>query len=119
MRRLYESLRRRYFVDPGEHRVLPPHGELRWHWLPLNSDALGVTTWDDDGDPIDLGFAPLLRSSLYLSRHIMLHEQTHMRLGPGPSCGGFSHAWSGPRIARSSLWHAETVRLVDLGAFQL
>jgi len=42
-----------------------------------------------------------------------------MRLGPDVSCGGFSHAWTGPRIARSGIWHAETQRLVTAGAFQL
>lgn len=120
MRRLYETLRRRYFAPGVEgFRDLPPSAEIRWYWLAANSDALGITHWDDDGDPQDVGLAPLLRGSYHLSRHIMLHEMTHMRLGPKHSCGGFSHAWTGPRIARSSAWHAETIRLAQAGAFQL
>ena len=43
-------------------------------------------------------------------RGILLHEMTHMRLGPDVSCGGFSHAWTGPRIARSSACMIETIQ---------
>lgn len=120
MRQLYESLRKRYF-PPGVEgfRDLPSSKDIRWYWLAANSDALGITHWDEDGDPQDVGFAPLLRSSYHLTRHILLHEMTHMRLGHAVSCGGFSHAWTGPRIARSGAWHAETLRLVQAGAFQL
>lgn len=120
VRRMYERLRRRHFA-PGVEGVrdLPPAGEIRWFWLPNNSDALGITHWDEDGDVQDVGFYPGLRSSHHLTKHILLHEMTHMRLGPKPSCGGFSHAWTGPRIARSSAWHAETLRLVQEGALQL
>jgi len=124
VKELYTSLRKRYFVadggaQPYEVRPLPTASELRWYWLAANSDALGITHWDADGDAQDVGLSPLLRGSFHLMKHILLHEMTHIHLGPSPSCGGFSHAWTGPRIARSSAWHAETQRLVTAGAFQL
>ena len=120
VRRMYDSLRRKHFsavVEPA--RAVPLAKDIRWYWLAKNSDALGITHWDEDGDPDAVGLAPMLRGSHHLMKHIVLHEMTHIRLGPDVSCGGFSHAWTGPRIARSGVWHAETVRLVADGAFQL
>lgn len=117
VRRMYETLRKRHFTEGA--RELPPAKDLRWYWLAKNSDALGITHWDTDGDAQDVGLAPLLRCSHHLMKHIILHEMTHIRLGSAVSCGGFSHAWTGPRIARSGSWHAETLRLASAGAFQL
>jgi len=119
VRRTYDALRLRYFhVDPRPYPVhdLPLAKELRWYWLPANSDALGMTTFDEEGDPEDVGLHTMLRPSPRLLRQTLLHEMTHMRLGPGSSCGGWSHAWAGPRIPRASAWYQETVRLVELRA---
>jgi hypothetical protein len=124
VKQVYTSLRKRYFVadigaQPYEVHALPAAADLRWYWLAKNSDCLGITNWDEDDEPDAIGLATTLRCSHHLMKHILLHEMTHIRLGPNPSCGGFSHSWTGPRISRSSAWHSETQRLVTAGAFQL
>jgi len=119
-KRLYNRLRRLYFMDPGEDFHVPPLAEeLKWYWCPPQAGALGMSLFDEDGDPTDIGFDPSTRSSYHILRYVMLHEMTHMRIGPKWSCGALSHRWYGARVARNTLWYAETKRLVDLGALTL
>jgi len=116
---LYDRLRVRYFLDAHEPlHIPPPAAELRWVWLPDNSDALAETVFDEDDDPYEVRLSH--KDARYsVIRPSLLHELTHMRIGSRLSCGGISHAWTGVRIKRSSMWHAETVRLAGLGALQL
>jgi hypothetical protein len=119
-KRLYTRLRRLYFLDPGENlHIPPPVEELRWYWLPPQDSALAMTTFDEDGDPQDIGFDPMTRVSYHIIRYVMLHEMTHMRIGSKWCCGQLSHAWLGARVPRNTLWHAETKRLVEAGALTL
>jgi hypothetical protein len=117
--RIYDRLRLRYFMDaePPLH-VPPPAAELVWSCLPDNTDAIAQTDFDEEGDPEGLRLnAKFMRYTI--ARETLLHELTHMRLGPVPSCGGSSHAWSGARVSRSMAWHHETVRLAQAGAIRL
>lgn len=117
----YDRLRTRYFIDAERPLRIPPTAAgLRWSWLPANSDAIAETIFDEDGDPEELRLNPKYADRWTLVRPTLLHELTHMRLGQVPSCGAFSHPAKGvPRIARSSAWHRETLRLAALGALQL
>jgi len=120
MRRGYDRLRKRYFLDaPPPLNVPPLAKDLIFEWLPENSDALAQTNFDEEYIPRRIRFRRRHNDVWTLARISLLHEMTHMRLGPLPSCGAFSHAWAGARIKRSSLWHMETVRLAKAGAFQL
>ncbi len=117
--RLYDRLRSRYFLcaEPPLH-IPPLAAELTFSWLPDNSDALGLTSFDEDGEPFEMRF----NSKFFrycIAYETVLHELTHIRLGPIPSCGAFSHAWRGGRVARSMAWHRETVRLANAGAIRL
>lgn len=123
IRKGYDRLRLRYFTDaPPPLHVPPPARELRWAWLPDNSDAMAETLFDEDNDPFELRIRHRWADRWTVLKPTLLHELTHIRLGPQYSCGGWrrvGHKWSGPRISRSSRWHAETLRLVAAGAFQL
>ena len=116
---LYDRLRKRYFLDGGETLHVPPlAAELRWAWLPENSDSLAQTEFDVDGDPYEVRLSHK-DACPSIIRICLLHELTHIRLGLSYSCGGVSHRWKGMRIAKSSQWRAETLRLATLGALQL
>lgn len=116
---LYDRLRKRYFLDAPEPLRVPPFAaELRWAWLPDNSDALAETMFDEDRDPFEVRLNHKF-SRYTIVRLSLLHELTHMRIGFDYSCGGISHRWEGLRIPRSSQWRVETIRLATLGALQL
>lgn len=117
--RIYDRLRSRYFLcaTPPLH-IPPPASEIQFSWLPDNSDALAQTSFDEDEEPFEMRF----NSKFFrycIAYETILHELTHIRLGPRPSCGAFSHAWRGGRVARSMAWHRETVRLANAGAIRL
>ena len=119
--RIYTQLRARYFLDAEAGSALhvpPPANEITFSWLPDNSDSIALTTFDEDDDPFEMRFnSKFMRYTI--AREAVLHELTHIRLGVGPSCGGFSHAWSGARVGPSMAWHRETVRLAQAGAIRL
>jgi hypothetical protein len=122
--RIYDQLRKRYFLDSDALRpgttlhIPPPANELIFSWLADNSDAIGQTDFDEDGDPEALRLNS--KFMIYtIARETILHELTHIRLGPKPSCGGHSHAWGGARVSESMAWHKETVRLAQTGAIRL
>lgn len=116
VRRTYDRLRARYFLDAVPPLRVPPHSSaLAFGWLPDNSDAIGETEFDEDGDPHVVRLSPKY-SRYTIARETLLHELVHMRLGPGPSCGAYSHRWKGSRVARSMAWYRETLRLAQLGA---
>ena len=111
---LYDRLRVRYFLDAHEPlHIPPPATELRWVWLPDNSDALAETMFDEDGDPFEVRLSARVRWYSIL-KPTLLHEMAHMRIGTKLECGGRLH-----RVAKTSQWHAETLRLAGLGALQL
>lgn len=117
--RIYDQLRKRYFMDaePPLH-VPPPASKLTWSWLPDNTDAIAETNFDEEGEPEGMRLnAKFMRYTI--ARETILHELVHIRLGPKLSCGGHSHAWSGARVSRSMAWHRETVRLAQAGAIRL
>jgi len=117
--RLYTQLRARYFMDAAlPLHIPPPSTEIKFSWLPENTDAIAMTTFDEDDDPFEMRFNSKLMKYC-IARESMLHELTHIRLGVRASCGGHSHAWSGARIARSMAWHRETLRLAQAGAIRL
>lgn len=122
-KRLYDRLRTKYFMDPGpaeDGKHVPPlSNELQWYWLPPQHSALAMTQFDEDGDPESIGWDPITCRSYHFMRYLMLHEMTHMRIGPKWYCGQLSHKWLGARVPRNSLWHAETQRLLNLGALTL
>lgn len=107
MRRRYNDLRRRYFLEPGGRRV-PLAGELRWVWAAEGSDALGATVFDEDGHPYELHLNRVLLDNLFTweRERVIAHEMTHMRLGPGVSCSA-----RGP----APKWRREQARLTSLG----
>lgn len=122
----FNRLRRRYFLDAGPPLHIPPlASEFRWGWLPANSDAVAETLFDEDGDAEELRLAPQYADRWSILRTTLLHELTHMRLGvnlpryPGPSCGAWHPGAKLPKIAASSVWRRETLRLASLGALQL
>lgn len=124
LRKGYDRLRQRYFMDaPPPLHVPPAAKELQWGWLPENTDAVGETFFDEDGDPFLLRLKRRYNDRWTLARPTLLHELTHMRLGPAYSCGAwreFNHRWQyAPVIPKTSKWHEETLRLVQLGALQL
>ncbi len=117
--RIYDRLRARYFLDAVAPLNIPPLAkDLPMSWLPDNSDALALTGFDEDGHPFEMRFnGKFFRYCI--AYETILHELVHIRLGPIPSCGAFSHAWRGGRVARSMPWHRETVRLANAGAIRL
>lgn len=125
VRELYDSLRRRYFLDaealaPGTTLHVPPKAEeLRWGWLPSNSGALGMTDWDqEDGDPEMIRLAHYDRSRSVI-RATLLHELTHIRLGYASNCGSVVGRHGLRTLPATSAWRREALRLVQLGALQL
>jgi len=105
-KKLYDGLRRRYFMDaPPPLRVPPKSFEFAWMWLPWNSSNLGVTYLDEDRDVEVVGLSPILQLSPWMMRATLLHELTHMR-DPEIGCA-------------SKRWLEETRRLVDLGAWYI
>lgn len=119
VRAMYDSLRRRFFLDAAPPlRVPPPSAELRWGWLPESSGALGETQFDEDGDPEMIRVAFYDRSRTIL-RGTLLHEMTHMRLGAEYACGSGTRRHGMRTLPASSMWRQEALRLVQLGALQL
>jgi hypothetical protein len=117
--RIYDRLRGKYFLcAEAPLHIPPPASALVFSWLPDNSDALALTGFDEDGDPFEMRFHPKM-FYFGIAYGAILHELTHIRLGYGPSCGAFSHAWRGGRVARSMAWYRETVRLANAGAIRL
>jgi len=121
IRRLYDTLRRRFFLAVPEGTHLPPtSAELTFEWLPANSDALAITEFDEDGEPDRLRFArEFCGRSRTILRHVLLHELTHMRLGYQYSCGAWHPNWKGARVSSKMKWHVETLRLAQEGALHL
>jgi len=120
--RLYYQLRRRYFLDaealrPGTAlHVPPPANEVTFGWLPENSNARAQTDFDEDGTPHLIRFDSK-HTERTVIRELLLHELTHVRLGPDPACGGYNHA--GRNHPGSRAWRRETVRLAVSGAIRL
>jgi hypothetical protein len=110
----------KYFLDPPEGYFVPPvANDLRWYWLPANSSAFALTTFDEDDHPCDIGFDLSTRHSYDIIRWLVLHEMTHMRIGYKWSCGQVSHRWRGTRVPKDTIWYQETVRLANAGALVL
>lgn len=108
VKRRYDSLRKKYFLHPPDHLYTPPRSEeLRWLWLPQKSYALGITFFDEDGEPESLALNPWILESTRVIHNILLHELTHMR-NPAISCH-----------TNSAKWRDEIRRLAGLGAVRL
>jgi hypothetical protein len=119
-KRLYMNLRKKYFLDAVAPFHVPPKAEdLEWDILPPNSDAMAVTDFTDNGTPYRLRLSEWLMRSYTVTRQVLLHEMTHMRLGVRYVCGAWSDNWKGARVARGSAWHKEAERLAALGALHL
>jgi hypothetical protein len=102
----YERLRERYYLlADGEWRVPPKSTEFRWAWT-RDLTVWGQTHFDEEGDPHLLELSPRVRGYGGLTRGTLLHELSHMRLGPTVNC---NH--------RDKKWRAEVVRLAVAGAF--
>lgn len=116
---LYDRLRKRYFMDaaPPLH-VPPPASELRWGWIPETSGALGETEFDEDGEPELIRLSHRERGRTIV-RGTLLHEMTHMRLGPAAACGSTPGRHGLRVLPAGSAWRQEAERLVALGALQL
>lgn len=93
----------------GEVMIPPPAKELRWTWLPENHHLLGETVFDADDDVYDLSLNVGLLNWPSVLRTIILHEMTHMRLGPNVNCHGMA-------TRKSKKWSQESARLASLGA---
>lgn len=122
---LYDQLRKRYFLDAdGALHIPPPASELRWGWLSSvgpESDALAITKWDEDGEPDEL-YLSAKDARRTIIRTSLLHELTHMRLGPDVSCGRWHQSPTGGGktvVPYGSAWQKEAVRLASLGALHL
>lgn len=116
MKRRYDTLRRRYFLDaqPGIHAE-PPHRpptakRLTWVWAPEGSDIFGATLFDEDGVPYEIHLNVLLLTGPFSWERdrALVHEMTHMRLGPGRECRG-------PHGSLPPYWWDEQLRLARLG----
>lgn len=119
VQRFYDTLRRRYFLDaPAPLHVPPPAVELRWGWLPETAGALALTRFDEDGDPYEVMLSPRDRCRTLVRGHL-LHEMTHMRLGPNYACGSAAGVHGMRVLPAHSAWRQEALRLVSLGALQL
>lgn len=94
----------------GVLRVPPLAAELTFYWLPPESPMLGVTEFDEDGDPDCVGVSPIIYYSRTHARALVLHELTHCR---APHVGG-KHG-SGCE-GGSRAWREEMRRLAGLGA---
>lgn len=106
VRRIYSRLRAKYFMD-GE-RIPPVPEALIWRWVESNT-AHAWTMFDlsdRDHDPYELALDVELAGSPRLLRMCLLHELTHMRLGPSVLC-----APAGKK------WKQEIRRLANIGAF--
>ena len=116
---MYDDLRANFFMDAEPPLFIPPvAADLQWGWLPDNSDAVAETLFED-GEPALIRLNEKLCRWRSITRETLLHELTHIRLGPRYSCGGYSHAWTGSRVTSSMRWHRETVRLATAGALRL
>lgn len=107
----YTKYRKKYYADPGPHHKLPPAKDIDFTWLPEGSRYNGVTTFDEDGDPISIDFNSMLKDNGSLLKVVLLHEMSHIRLGPEVKCP--SSAKKG-RVPMK--WRDEQVRLAVLGA---
>ena len=107
----WNKQRRLYFLDGGG-RAVPLAKDLSWSWLPFASQFSGVTTFGADNEPETIELNEGLRSWPGLLRSTLLHEATHIRLGPGVACPSTNNA----RLAVPAAWKAEALRLVELGA---
>jgi hypothetical protein len=104
--------RRLYFSD-GEGRPVPLAKDLGWVWLAVGSQYAATTQFDADDDPVTVELNEGLRSWPALMRTTLLHEATHIRLGPDVACPSGAVE---VRLAVPPLWKAEAARLVSLGA---
>jgi hypothetical protein len=120
-KRLYSALRKKYFKDAVAPFHVPPKAEdLEWDILPTNADCMAETQFDETGRPVKIRVSEWLMRSYTITRAVLLHELTHMRLGSKYDCGAWSaDNWKGARIARGSAWHKEALRLTALGALHL
>jgi hypothetical protein len=111
----YTIYRRNYFLDhqasTGEVRTPPTAKELRWVWLPEKSPDLAETVWDDDDNVFDIAINLSLLYWPDMLKVTLLHELTHMRLGPDIKCPSMV---KGNRAQPA--WTREMVRLANLGA---
>lgn len=124
VRELYDSLRKRFFQDaaalaPGSALHIPPKSdELRWGWLPESSGALGETRFDEDDEPEMIRLAHYDRCRSII-RGTLLHEMTHIRLGPKANCGSGVGRHGIRAMPAGSAWREEALRLAAIGALQL
>lgn len=71
----------------------------------MRSSLLAVTHFDEDEDAESVGILPFQRRARAVMTTSLLHELTHMRLGPRVGCNNGGRTWT-----------EETVRLALLGA---
>jgi hypothetical protein len=118
-KRLYTRLRKKYFLDAIPPLNVPPLAkELVWRTDPTPS-AMAETNFNDAELPYEIRLSEWLMRSYTITRAVLLHELTHMRLGSKYSCGAWSENWKGARVGRNTAWHKETLRLTALGAMHL
>lgn len=98
VRRTYNAFRSRYWHDAA----LPDFEDLDFEFAEEPGE-FGSVEWDEHGNP-SLSLDPSLRQSRTLLRAVLLHEMTHVRLGPG-----FGH---GPQF------YAEAMRVCGLGGIR-
>ena len=106
----YDRFRKRYYMD-GLGKPLPLAKELRWGWLPYNSNSAGITHFDEDDEPDLIELNEGLSDWTSLLKLTLLHEMSHIRLGVDVPC---------PSVTRNRrilpAWKEETIRLAGLGA---
>lgn len=110
VKRRYGRLRSKYFMDaePGVTFVPPTATHLTWVWAAETADYLGMTVFDEDSAPFELHLNLLLLRPFMgweLDR-VLVHEMTHMRLGPTRSCASRKYV---------PYWRSEQERLTRLG----
>lgn len=102
--RIYNRLRKRFFMEAPNGYIVPPLAkDLIWTWVPRNGGVVAAVLWDDDNTPMAISVSPKT-VTIYAD---LLHELTHLRLGPKhkKSCRG-----------HSPVWKREQLRLARLGA---
>src|SRR3990172_11057690 len=108
VKRKYDRLRERYFLSP-EGIIPPTSAELTWSWT-VERGTLGMTLWDEDDDAYAVELDPRLRGMRRVLISTLMHELSHIRLGPDVICP----PWAGHQ--GSAAWRAEVARLATAGA---
>lgn len=106
--RLFDQLRRAYYLDAEAPLQVPPTAAgLEWNWTATNSGAWAFTRFDEDGHPYAVELHPDMRRAPNTLRLVLLHELSHMR-NPRANCG-----------AKSPWWRRESARIAALGGVRL